>query len=189
MTLLRRDKRIRLTWSGIADRLWGVSFFLLMLSVIWFGSNNAGSNYYYYFAFFFFLGMSFAAFVVRRKIGSRISLPLQTIWYLLFIVLAIASSVWADSFRTSFDPLRKMIQILIVTYCLDVYIDQTDRLERYLRTVIAASVFMIAYIFDTNPSCSFNSKRKRIVILSVILFNFMVVFCTHITEDIICIIL
>ncbi len=152
MTLLRRDKRIRLTWSGIADKLWGVSFFLLMLSVICFGSNNAGSNYFYYFAFFFFLGMSFAAFVVRRKIGSRISLPLQTIWYLLFIVLAIASSVWADSFRTSFDPLRKMIQILIVTYCLDVYIDQTDRLERYLRTVIAASVFMIAYIFLFTPS-------------------------------------
>ena len=137
--------------SGITDMLWGVSFFLLMLSLICFGGVSTGENYFYYFTFFFFIGVSLFSIMARRKPGRGIFLPMQTIWYTLFILFALISGFWADSLLLSLGPIRKMVQILAVTYCMDLYINDEDRMRRYMRAVMAASVFMIVYVFVFTP--------------------------------------
>ena len=136
--------------NDIPDLLWSVSFFLFMLSVICFGSTTSGANYYYYFVFFLFIGVSLALSFNRRRF-TRLYLPVHTVWYGLFIILSVISSIWADSFATSFVPLSKILQILAVTYCLILYIDSEEKLERYIYTVLAASVFLILFIYVRTP--------------------------------------
>ena len=122
-----------------------------MLSLICFGSISTGANYFYYFSFFSFVGISFFSMLQRRKLGRGVFLPTQTIWYILFTLFATISGFWADSLAISLAPVRKMVQILVVTYCLDIYVDDERRMRRYMRTVIAASVFMIFYVFVFTP--------------------------------------
>ena len=74
-----KDGILRLNFSsGIPDFLWGVSFFMLMLSVICFGSTTSGANYFYYFVFFFFIGVSAALALTERLRTGKIYFSLHT---------------------------------------------------------------------------------------------------------------
>ncbi len=142
------DGYLKLNFSNdILDTLWNVCFFLRMLSIICFGNINT----LYYTSFFIFVGFSFAEFIIKRKLSLRVFIPLHTLWYGLFILLGVVSSIWADNLSMSFAPLSKLIQILTVAYCLITHIDTYERLESYINTVIAASLFLTAYIFVLTP--------------------------------------
>ena len=137
--------------SGIPDFLWSVCFFLLMLSVICFGGKNEGLDYYYYFTFFLFVGYSGLLFLFRIGRTMRLYLPMHTVWYGLFLLLAILSGIWADSLSYTMVPISKMTQILVVTGCLILYVDSREKLERYIYTVMAATLFMTVYIYARTP--------------------------------------
>lgn len=186
-----KDGILRLNFSsGIPDFLWGVSFFMLMLSVICFGSTTSGANYFYYFVFFFFIGVSAALALTERLRTGKIYFSLHTFWYGVFILLALASSIWADSFETSFVPLSKMVQILAVTYCLILHLDSEKRLEQYIRIVLAATAFMVVYIFVKTPVeywfsgflgivTSYNSNDVGCALTIAVLFSFYEAYVKH----------
>ena len=179
-----KDGILRLNFtSDIPDYLWGVSFFMLMLSVICFGSTTPGANYFYYFVFFLFIGTSLALTLTQRIRTGKILFSLHTFWYGVFVLLALASSIWADSFETAFVPLSKMVQILAVTYCLILHLDSEERLEQYIRIVLAASAFMVVYIFVKTPVeqwfsgflgvvTSYNSNDVGCALTIAVLFSF-----------------
>ena len=137
--------------GSIPDLFWGVSFFFLMLSVICFGGGDRGSNYYYYFTFFLFVGYTLILSLVRGGRRLRVPLPMQTFWYGMFIVLSLLSCLWADSVPSVLYPISRMVQILAITYCMTLYIDSTERLERYITALMAATLFMIFYIYIRTP--------------------------------------
>lgn len=142
----------RLFPSGnIPEKIWNISFFLLMLAVICFGNIQTGTNYYYYGVFFLFIGVTFSEILMRKNWYKHIFLPLQTIWYGLFLILALLSSVWASSFDTTMLPLSRMVQILVLTNCLIQHVDSDGRLERYIRIVLAASLFLAIYLLARTP--------------------------------------
>ena len=149
--------------KDIPDIVWGVCLFLLMLAVICFGGSDAGANYYYYFTFFLFFGYSLLLYFFRNREALRLYLPVHFAWYGIFILLAVASGIWADSLEYSFVPLSKMVQILATTYCLILYIDSEETMERYIRAVIAATLFMIVFIFVRTPSAEWFSGFLGIV--------------------------
>ena len=145
----RNTDRLRIRTDGISDMLWAACFFLLMLSVICFGSE---SQYIYYILFFFlFIGYSLVLFFFRSVKRLRLYLPLQTVWYGAFILLSALSGLWAESLSSALFPLSRMVQILAITYCLSVYINSEENLERYISVVIAATIAMIIYIFIMTP--------------------------------------
>ena len=137
--------------GGILETIWNVSFFLLMLSVICFGNTKSGTNYYYYAVFFLFLGVSYLEVLLDRGWYRHLYLPMQTIWYGLFVILSIVSSIWAESFATTIVPLSKMVQILLLTNCLIQHIRDERRLEQYIRILLAASLFLIVYLLVRTP--------------------------------------
>lgn len=176
--------------SGIPDLLWGVSFFMLMLSVICFGSTTVGANYFYYFVFFLFIGISLSISLAERLRTGKIFISLHTFWYGLFVLLAFASSIWADSFATSFVPLSKIIQILAVTYCLILYLDRESRMQQYIRIVLAASAFLMVYLFVKTPAqqwfsgflgavTSYNSNDVGCALTIAVLFSFYEAYVRH----------
>ena len=135
----------------ILETIWNVSFFLLMLSVICFGNTHSGTNYYYYAVFFLFIGVSYLEVLLDRLWYRHLYLPLHSIWYGLFVVLSIVSSIWAQSVATTILPLSKMVQILVLTNCLIQHIKNEKRLEQYFRIVMAASLFLIVYLLVRTP--------------------------------------
>ena len=137
--------------GGILETIWNVSFFLLMLSVICFGNTKSGTNYYYYAVFFLFIGVSYLEVLLERGWFRHVYLPMQSIWYGLFVVLSIVSSIWAQSFATTILPLSKMIQILVLTNCLIQHVRSEKRLEQYIHVVMAASLFLIVYLLVRTP--------------------------------------
>ena len=137
--------------SGILEMVWNVSFFLLMLSVICFGNTRSGTNYYYYAVFFLFIGVSYLEILLDRGWYRHLYLPLQTIWYGLFVILSIVSSIWAQSFATTILPISKMVQILLLTNCLIQHVRDERRLEQYIRVMMAASLFLIVYLLVRTP--------------------------------------
>lgn len=143
---LRLSKR-----RGILETIWNVSFFLLMLSVICFGNTKSGTNYYYYTVFFLFIGVSYLEVLLERGWYRHLYLPLHSIWYGLFVILSIVSSIWAQSFATTILPLSKMLQILVLTNCLIQHVRTEERLEQYIRVVMAASLFLIVYLLVRTP--------------------------------------
>ena len=151
MSTLQRDAS-RLTGNGgILETIWNVSFFLLMLSVICFGNTKSGTNYYYYAVFFLFIGVSYLEVLLDRGWYRHLYVPLHTIWYGLFVVLSIVSSIWAQSFATTILPLSKMIQILVLTNCLIQHVRTQERLEQYIRVMMAARLFLIVYLLVRTP--------------------------------------
>lgn len=186
-----KDGILRLNFSsGIPELLWGVSFFMLMLSVICFGSTTVGANYFYYFVFFFFIGVTLSISLSQRLRTGKIYFSLHTFWYGIFVLLAFASSIWADSFATSFVPLSKIIQILAVTYCLILYLDRESRLEQYIRTVLAATLFLVVYLFVKTPAeqwfsgflgavTSYNSNDVGCALTIAVLFSFYEAYVKH----------
>ena len=149
MSRPRFDGRLRLRTDGIPDTLWSVSFFMLMLSVICFGGED--EFILYLMSFFAFVGYSVLLFFFRNRRNLRIYLPLQTIWYGAFILLAALSGLWADSLASALYPISRMIQVLAVTYCMEIYLENEENLERYITAVMAATLFMIVYIFVRTP--------------------------------------
>ena len=149
MILHRSGERLHTQANSIPDILWSVSFFLLMLSVICFGSTSEYA--FYMITFFLFVGYSFLLFFFRFGKRKQFVLPMQTIWYGAFILLSLLSGLWADSFSSVLFPISRMIQILAMTYCLTIYLDSEEKIERYITVVSAATLFMILYIFILTP--------------------------------------
>ncbi|MCR5485072.1 MAG: O-antigen ligase family protein [Clostridiales bacterium] len=132
------------------DVLWDIGLFLFMLSAICYGKSDETNNFFYYFVFFFFLGIS-AFYMIFRGRPLNIFIPLHTLWYGLFLLLCLVSSIWAVSFPVAFTPISRMIQILAITMCLLIYIDNEEKIERYLDIVVAASVYTMIYIYVMTP--------------------------------------
>ncbi len=142
--------RVNFTRS-VWDVLWSCSFFLFMLSCICYGNFDDTNNYLYYFVFFLFLGVSMLGFFTKDLALGRIRIPLNSIWYGIFTLLCIVSFIWADSFSAASVTISKVVQILVITFCLTVYIDCNERLERYLNVVMAASMYLVVYILVNTP--------------------------------------
>ena len=121
-----------------------------MLTVLFaFNEQTEGQNYAYYFTFFAVIGLTFLVNVLGRP---TVSVKLPTIWYGIFIVLCALSSVWA-----LYDPnlslryISRMVQVLLVCYCITLYIKTREDFERFTALFTAAVMIMIFSIFVKTP--------------------------------------
>ena len=137
-------------------------FIVAMLTVLFaFNEQTEGQNYAYYFTFFAVIGLPFLLNILGRP---TVSVKLPTIWYGIFIVLCALSSVWAlyDQ-NLSLRYISRMVQVLLVCYCITLYIKTREDFDRFTALFTAAVMIMIASVFiRTQPSAWFSGFLGRI---------------------------
>lgn len=144
-----RNNRISLMLSF--DNLIDVSFFLLLFSVftnIFFDGVN---NYFYFFAFFAFLGTTTIRLIFRIRQTGRVVLPTITLWYGLFVLYGFASILWAYDPSACFHVTSRIIQCLIIQFCMAQNYSSKTALPRCLKIIAFASVMSSIYMLSQTP--------------------------------------
>lgn len=132
------------------ELLLDLSFLALLTVVFAFPDTTEGENYLYYVVFFLTVGLTFLCFILGK---STVKIKLPTIWYGAFIVLCVLSTLWAKydvSLATKY--ISRMVQVLVICYCITLYIRTRDDLERFMSIFNAAVLVMIFSLFIRTPS-------------------------------------
>ncbi len=147
------NKRVNINKSawGIIDFISDFSILLLFVCLTTFGSSEEGANYLYYFSFILFIVISTIKLLAKTNRNGKIFFSIHTIWYLLFIALGIVSALWSYNIAYTFNPIQRMVQILLITFCLQIYVENEKDFERLLDLLIIACTIMTAYIFIKTP--------------------------------------
>ncbi len=155
------DKKYSLFFSPSLDTFVDVSFFLMLFSLytnIFLNISADFGNYFYYFSFFSFVSLTFFKLIFRIRLKGTVILPHITIWYGLFILLGFASVLWAYQPSASFHVLSRMVQCLVIQFCMVQNFSTKETLPRCLKLIVLAAVISSAYILIRTPfSQWFNS--------------------------------
>lgn len=105
-----------------SDRL-GLDLFIdaslfILLSSLFSATNVEGSNYFYYVAFFLFFGLTFVKLLMSLKSHGTLNVPSFTLWYGGFVLLSLASVLWAAYPDNSMRVISRMIQSTVITFCV-----------------------------------------------------------------------
>ncbi len=156
-TAAERNNRLPFTLS--LDSFVDVSFFLLLFSVftnIFFDGVN---NYFYFFAFFAFLGTTVIRVIYRiRQTGSMV-VPTITLWYGIFVLYGFASILWAYEPNACFHVTSRIIQCLIIQFCMAQNYSSKTALPRCLRIIVFAALMSSFYMLSQTPIDSLFRSR------------------------------
>lgn len=144
-----RNNRKSLTIS--LDNFVDVSFFLLLFSVytnIFFDGHN---NYFYFFAFFAFIGTTAIRLIFRIRQTGSVVVPPVTLWFGLFVLYGFASILWAYNPNASFHITSRILQCLIIQFCMAQNYSSKTALPRCLKIIVAASVMSSLYMLSQTP--------------------------------------
>ena len=134
------------------DNLIDVSFFLLLFSVftnIFFDGIN---NYFYFFAFFAFLGTTAIRLIFRIRQTGSVVVPTITLWYGVFVLYGFASILWAYDPGACFHVTSRIIQCLIIQFCMAQTYSSKTALPRCLKIIVLAAVMSSVYMLSQTPA-------------------------------------
>lgn len=141
------------------ERLVDICFFLLLSAVFANNSNIEGENYFYYFAFFAFVGVTFVKLIMSISRTGRVIVPLITVWYAVFIVFGFASMMWAEYPSSTVHVLSRMVQCLVITFCMAQNYSTREGLTRCTKLISWGGIYAVAYILIKTPFAMwFNGK-------------------------------
>lgn len=110
-----------------------------------------GGNYFYYFAFFLFLGSTIIKLFSLFKKQGTIVLPTITIWFGVFILLALASVLWAEHPSTSLKVMSRLLQSLVITFCMAQNYATRKNFLKCIRMFSWAGIYALVYIMINTP--------------------------------------
>ncbi len=143
---LKMDSR-----RSILDFLLDVSLLVLLCAVTVFGGTGRGTDYVYYVGFFFFVGLTVVKTILSGKGNINIQITYYVIWYGVFILLGIASSIWADYFSAVFVTTSRMLQIITLGICLKYYLKTHEDMQRLLNILMISFLVMTFFILIRTP--------------------------------------
>ena len=133
------------------DTVVDISFFMLMCSMYIKDSTAKGNNYFYYLAFFLFAGVTFVKLMTRMKTEETIILPMFSIWYGSFLVLSLISMLWATYPANSMLVMSRIVQSLVVTFCMAQHYATRSGLMRCVKVLACAGAFVTFFCFIKTP--------------------------------------
>jgi len=136
---------------SVIDFMIDVSLVILFCAVNAFGAAGNGQDYVYYIGSFLFIGMTAIKALFWNQGVLRVRLTYHALWYGSFILLGIASSMWAPSFSAVFVPMSRMLQILILSVCISYYLIKEEDFERLLNILLFSFLVMTGYILLRTP--------------------------------------
>ncbi|MCQ2485713.1 MAG: O-antigen ligase family protein [Clostridia bacterium] len=93
---------------------------------------------------------SMLIWVGRRK--SRVIIPYNTAWYLLFIIYGCMTELWAEYIPGGIlSTILKMVIILLMITSISVYVDEPEDLDRILTLFIFSVLFITVLEFSSVP--------------------------------------
>lgn len=151
--------------SGL-DTFVDAGFFVLLCSLFSSYSTEKGENYFYYIGFFAFVGMTVIKLLMSGWMRRTVVLPSFTIWYGGFILLSLASFFWADSPTKSMAVMSRLIQTLVITFCMAQNYSGRSSFLKCMRIFAWSGVFSALYMMVRTPldtwfSGSFGSEATN----------------------------
>lgn len=136
-----------------------ICFFLLLDSVFANNSKVEGENYFYYFAFFAFVGVTLVKLIFRISQRGNVVVPMMTLWYAVFIIFGFASMLWADYPDATMRVMSRIVQCLIITFCMAQNYSTREGLSRCMRLISWSGTYAMAYILIKTPVSQWFSGR------------------------------
>jgi len=133
------------------DYLLDGSLLILLCAISTFGTAEKGQDYINYAGLFLFVGLTVTKAIFEKKSSTYLRISLHTIWYGTFILLAVASSLWAFYPASSFTAIPRMVEVLVIGICMLKYITNRDDMERFLTLMLLSFIFMTFYILAMTP--------------------------------------
>lgn len=135
----RRENAIITEGNKLVETIYEICTFLLFSGYFLFYDNRALQ------LTFVCIGLSGALLICLSKAyQSKLKLPLNTIWYFLFFILAEMSALWAHSPEDATSSyLRLMLILLVISLGISQYVETTKQAENLLKIFVFSS-FVIA---------------------------------------------
>ncbi len=129
-----------------------ISFFLLLCSLFANRTRIEGENYFYYISFFLFLGTTVVKLFALMKSKERVIIPSFTLWYGGFLMLSIASMLWATYPENSMLVFSRMIQSTVITFCMAQNYATRASLMRCVKLYAWSGAYAAVYILIKTPT-------------------------------------
>lgn len=141
--------RIKSDRSGL-DLCRDVSFFLLLCSVFTNGGEE-GESYFYYITFFLFFGLTAIKVLSSLKTQGTLVIPSFTLWFTGFTLLSLMSVMWATNPQVSLRVISRLVQIIVITFCVTHSYSTRASLFRCMRMFSCAGSVVALYMLVKTP--------------------------------------
>lgn len=141
--------RIKKDRPGL-DLFVDISFLLLLCSVFTNGGAK-GESYFYYISFFLFFGLTFIKLLMSLKSQGSLIVPSFTVWYGSFVLLSLMSALWATNPQTCLKVMSRLIQSLVITFCMSQNYATRAGLFRCIRMFSWAGTLVAVYMLASTP--------------------------------------
>ena len=109
-------------------------------------------------SFVFFVGTTLLQYLSGGQ--RKLKIDRMAIWYGVFIVFSVLSSMWAVYSRSEvFFYIKKMIQIVVVVECLSLIIMDKRDIETIFKIILASLVFAGLLLISRIPFSEWGTKR------------------------------
>ena len=147
-----RDGKIKIDIGRtFPEFLLDLSFLARFTVLFAFADTENGVNYAYYITFFCVVGMTALVYILGRR---TVIVKLPTLWYGTFLLFSLLSVLWAQySEDLTLRYISKMLQVLIICFCITLYIRRKKDLERFLSIFIAAcAITVVSVLVRVSPA-------------------------------------
>lgn len=142
------------------DRIYDVALLFLLCTITSHNSMVEGTNYIYYAAFFLFIGVAAFRAIVRSNLSLRhFSIPVQTFWYGIFIIVCVSSVLWAKYPDSVMEMISRMVQNLALSYLIILNVETKIDFRRVQNIFILSVVYMAFKILFSVPASQLFSRH------------------------------
>lgn len=148
MSLIKKSKSSALTEGNtLFETIYEISLYLLFSGYFLFYDTRSLQ------IAFVGIGLGGAVLICASKAYlSRLKVPLNTIWYFIFFILAEVSALWAYSPENAVSSyLRLMIFLLVICLGITQYVDTTAQAERILKIFVFSALTLSLVQFAFTP--------------------------------------
>lgn len=151
MLAVREGKlNIRLTKLGL-DHFIDAALLLLLFMLFTFDHAEVGLSALYYVSYFLFVGFTFVKVLVRIRVDGTVKLSGIALWYLAFALFSAATSFWSDYPEVLLEAAVRMLQIILLLFCISQTYATQQGIVRCLKLVSWAATLDVLYIFIMTP--------------------------------------
>ncbi len=136
--------------SGL-DLFIDASFFMLLCTMFASPKATEGRNYIYYAAFFLFVATTVVKILMLFKTKGNLILPSFTMWYGGFALLSLASTLWSVYPANGIDVMSRLIQALVITFCMAQNYATRGGFFKCIRMVAWAGAYASFYLMINTP--------------------------------------
>lgn len=145
-----RNLNIRLQKPTL-DHFIDAALFFYIFILFTFNHAAMGLTSLYYISYFLVVAFSFVKVLARMRFDGVVKISGATMWYAAILLLSLASALWADYPNKALDIIGRMIQIVLLFFCLSQTYATRRGVERLLKILVFAATADVLYIFANTP--------------------------------------